>query len=91
MVMVGMSPEQLVIPLYVQKFLISKHVRNVMSGDFLFGKMGHVKSWIKVDAIKTLPSLASIIVGINHVANTEFYNMVAIGEILKFERSRSYE
>ena len=87
LVMVGMSPELQVIPLYVQKFLISKHVRNVMSGDFLFGKMVHVRSWIKVDAIKTLPSLASIIVDMNHVANTEFCNMAVIGERLKTERS----
>ena len=89
--MVGMSPELQVIPLYVQEFPISKLVRNVMSGDYLFGRMVHVKSWTKVDAIQILPSLASIIVGINHVANTEFYNMVANGEILKCERSRSYE
>lgn len=83
MEMVGMSPESPVFQLYVRKFPISIIVRNVMSGDFLFGKMADVKNWIKVDAIPRLPSLASIIVGINHVKNTEFYNMVAIGEILK--------
>ena len=91
LVMVGMSPELPVIPLCVQKFPISKLVRNVMSGDFLFGKMVDVKSWIKVDAIKTLPCLASIIVDMNHVANTEFCNMAVIGESLKTERSRPCE
>ena len=44
MEMVGMSPELQVILLYVRKFLGSEIVRNVMSGDFLFGKMVRVKS-----------------------------------------------
>ena len=87
MEMVGMSPESPVFQLYVRKFPISIIVRNVMSGDFLFGKMVHVKSWIKVDAIQTLPSLESIIVDMNHVANTEFCNMAVIGESLKTEGS----